>query len=75
MATRILANMAAVAPPVSNEPAALEAYRRAVMEAHCQGIIDEINTNAEVAVAVTSVSGVASGAGVSGPGTGTGTIT
>ncbi|MDH5633600.1 MAG: hypothetical protein OEZ10_11470 [Gammaproteobacteria bacterium] len=75
MAAKIIANVDALAHIQSSNPAELAAYRTQLMEAMCQGIIDEINTNAEVAVSVTSVSGVTVGAGVSGPGTGTGTIT
>lgn len=69
MWSRIKANIAAVTASQGSDPTAANAYRDAVGQAMCQGIIDEIKANA--VVSVTSVSGVQTGAGVSGSGTGT----
>lgn len=69
MQARIKANVAAVTPVQGGSTTAANAYRDAVMAAMCQGIIDEIKSNAVVTVA--SVSGVTPGSGTSGTGSGT----
>jgi hypothetical protein len=67
MAAKIKTALAAVGDPSGYVSPA--AYADACREALCLGIIQEIQTNA--AVAVPSVSGVTPGGGISGPGTGT----
>lgn len=47
---------------------------RAWCDAIAAAVVEEITTNATVAVAVTSVSGVTPGSSPSGPGTGTGKV-
>jgi hypothetical protein len=68
MKARIRTAQAAIAAPANNAGAAA-AYSDAMLQALCQGIIDEIK--AAAVVTVTNVSGVTVGGGVSGPGTGT----
>ncbi|AJF07765.1 hypothetical protein [Geoalkalibacter subterraneus] len=48
MADFVEARMAAVPAHQSNDGGAVAAYRRKVLEALCQGIIDEIQANAVV---------------------------
>ena len=67
MAAKIKAAITAVGDPSGYITPA--AYADACREAMCLGIIQELQTNAAVAVA--SVSGVTPGGGASGPGTGT----
>lgn len=62
MAGHIKARIAAVAASQGSDAAVARAYRDAVMDAMCQGIIDEILANSEL-VAVTQDSGAA-GAGI-----------
>lgn len=69
MKAKIRAAMAAVPPPAANTAEAALAYSDALVEALCQGIIEELTQNGVVTIA--SVSGVQTGGGVSGPGTGT----
>lgn len=48
MATFVETRLAAVTATQTNNAAAVSSYRRLVLEALCQGIIDEITTNAVV---------------------------
>lgn len=56
MRDKVKAAMAAVAAVQSSNPAAVSAYRDAVLLAMCQGIIDEVVANSEL-VPVTTDTG------------------
>ncbi len=62
MAAQVIAAMDAVAAVQTTDPAAIAAYRLAVMTAMCQGIIQEVVANSEL-VPVTTDTGPA-GAGI-----------
>ena len=62
MAAKIEAAISLVAASQGSDAAAAQTHRAAVMEAMCQGIIDEITANSEL-VSVTHDAGAA-GAGI-----------
>jgi len=62
MRDKVKAAMAAVAPIQTSDPAAVDAYRDALLLAMCQGVIDEVVANSEL-VPVTTDTGIA-GAGI-----------
>lgn len=62
MADRIEAAVAAVGAVQTSDPAAALVYRRQIIEAFCQGVIEEVVANSEL-VPVTTDSGTA-GAGI-----------
>lgn len=57
MMAKIKANIAAIAAVQTSDPVAVQTYRDAVLQAMCQGIVDEIHMNA-----VVPVTGVQAGA-------------
>ena len=57
MAAKVKAAVAAVPPQQFDSGSSPEAYRDAVLLAMCQGIIDEITSNAEVPVTAGSSAG------------------
>lgn len=62
MSAKVKAAIAAVPPVQSSDPAAVQAYRDAILQAMCQGIIEEVVANSEL-VPVTTDTGAA-GAGI-----------
>lgn len=62
MASKVKAAIAAIAPVQGSSAANAAAYRDAVLQAMCQGIIEEVVANSEL-VPLTSDSGAA-GAGI-----------